>query len=290
MLDIEKLRERKKKLKLTTAEIASMAELPVSTVSKIMTGETKNPSYVTIEKINEVLARKEMLRRIYVYFESLKEFIALNPEKSIDQIEYGRKYFKEHSKDYDFSGDIYGNLALDKQKITLENIHQLGEDKQIELLDGHLIYNEAPNVKHQLLVQNIGRVIDAYISANNGNCRMFNVGINLYFEDDDNTLLIPDIVVLCDDSKLGESGITGSPDWIIEVVSPSTRRADYNNKMHKYMCQGVREYWIIDPEKERVTTYIQGEPMMAYVYGFEDVIPVYIYDGQLEIRIKDYIK
>jgi len=289
MFDIEKLKERKKKLKLTTAQLAEKAELPVSTVSKIMTGETKNPSYATIEKIADVLNHEEMVRRVYAYFQALQEYINKNPQKTVDQIEFGKKYFKENITSMDNDG-YEGNLALAQQRIPIEYIHQLGEDKQIELLDGHLIYNEAPNVRHQILVQNLGKAIDAYISANNGKCRMFNVGINLYFEDDDNTLLIPDIVVLCDESKLGESGITGAPDWIIEVVSPSTRRADYNNKMHKYMCQGVKEYWIIDPEKERVTTYIQGEPMLAYVYAFEDVIPVGIYGGQLEIRIKDYIK
>ena len=56
--------------------------------------------------------------------------------------------------------------------------------------------------------------------------------------------------------------------------------------MYKYMSGGVREYWIVDPEKEKVTTYIEGEPMMAYIYNFDDEIPVYIYDGRLKIRVR----
>ena len=119
--------------------------------------------------------------------------------------------------------------------MNIDFLHELGEDKQIELINGHLIYNEAPNLKHQMIVQNLGRIIDTFIRSNNGKCQMFNVGVNLYFEEDNNSLLIPDLVVLCDDSKLSESGITGTPDWIIEVVSRSTRRVDYNEKMHKYM-------------------------------------------------------
>ena len=166
---------------------------------------------------------------------------------------------------------------------------ELGEDKQIELIDGHLIYNEAPNLKHQTIVQNLGRIVDDFIRSNNGKCRMFNVGVNLYFEEDDNTLLIPDFVVVCDENKLDESGVKGAPDWIVEVVSKSTRRVDYNEKMHKYMGAGVREYWIIDPEKERVTTYIEGEPMMAYIYSFDDEIPVFIYDGNITICIKSLL-
>ena len=116
---------------------------------------------------------------------------------------------------------------------------------------------------------------------------MFNVGVNVFIDEDDYSLLIPDLVVLCDDSKLNDDGILGAPDLVIEVISKSTRRLDYNDKMHKYMHAGVREYWIVDPEKERVTVYIAGEPMMAYVYSFDDDIPVGIYDGKLKLCINN---
>ena len=289
---LNEIKNRKKKLKLTTAVVADRAGLPVSTVSKIMTGETKNPSYATIEKIERVLAQEEMYRRVYAYFKLLKEYIDGHTDETVDQIEFEKNYKRENNISFlivnslqEKTGELTdGNLALDK-KLNIDFLHELGEDKQIELINGHLIYNEAPNLKHQMIVQNLGRIIDTFIHSNNGKCQMFNVGVNLYFEEDNNSLLIPDLVVLCDDSKLSESGITGTPDWIIEVVSRSTRRVDYNEKMHKYMGTGVREYWIVDPEKERVTTYIEGEPMMAYIYGFDDEIPVYIYDGKLSICI-----
>ena len=289
---LNEIKNRKKKLKLTTAVVADRAGLPVSTVSKIMTGETKNPSYATIEKIERVLAQEEMYRRVYAYFKLLKEYIDGHIEETVDQIEFEKNYKRENNISFlidnslqEKTGELTdGNLVLDK-KLNIDFLHELGEDKQIELINGHLIYNEAPNLKHQMIVQNLGRIIDTFIRSNNSKCQMFNVGVNLYFEEDNNSLLIPDLVVLCDDSKLSESGITGTPDWIIEVVSRSTRRVDYNEKMHKYMGTGVREYWIVDPEKERVTTYIEGEPMMAYIYGFDDEIPVYIYDGKLSICI-----
>ncbi len=289
---LNEIKNRKKKLKLTTAVVADRAGLPVSTVSKIMTGETKNPSYATIEKIERVLAQEEMYRRVYAYFKLLKEYIDGHTDETVDQIEFEKNYKRENNISFlivnslqEKTGELTdGNVALDK-KLNIDFLHELGEDKQIELINGHLIYNEAPNLKHQMIVQNLGRIIDDFIRSNNGKCRMFNVGVNLYFEEDDNSLLIPDLVVLCDDSKLSEAGITGPSDWIIEVVSKSTRRVDYNEKLHKYMGTGVREYWIVDPEKERVTTYIEGEPMMAYIYGFDDEIPVYIYDGKLSICI-----
>ncbi|QFJ54481.1 Uma2 family endonuclease [Pseudobutyrivibrio xylanivorans] len=289
MEDNRNIKERKKQLKLTTAQVAQMAGLPVSTVSKIMTGETKNPSFLTIEKIDKALAHEEMLRRVYAYFKLLKEYIDSHPNDSVNQIEFEKLYKRNtilNQTSYELTDC---SLAIDTQRINVEFIHELGEDKQIELLNGHLIYNEAPNPKHQIMVQSLGRIIDDFIHSNNGKCQMFNIGINLYFEEDEHTLLIPDVVVLCDDSKLNESGVTGAPDWIIEVVSKCTRHLDYNEKMHRYMVEGVREYWIIDPEKERVTTYIQGEPMMAYIYSFDDDIPVKIYDGKLSIIINSIL-
>ena len=60
----------------------------------------------------------------------------------------------------------------------------------------------------------------------------------------------PDISVICDKNKLTDEGCKGAPDWIIEIVSPSSRAMDYNKKLFKYRTAGVREYWIVDPMKQ----------------------------------------
>ena len=59
--------------------------------------------------------------------------------------------------------------------------------------------------------------------------------------------------MICDSSKLNDKGCTGAPDWIIEIVSPGSRRMDYFTKLFKYRTAGVREYWIVDPSKKRVS-------------------------------------
>lgn len=279
-MDIEDIKRRKKALKLTTAKLAYLAELPVSTVSKIMTGETKNPSFVTIEKLDQVLLHEEMVRRVSAYLEGLKEYFANTPEEDINQKQYEKDNFHKSF----LVNNTEGNLALN-ERLTVQFLHELGEDKHIELLDGHLIYNGAPSVEHQTIVQQLGCVLDKYILENKGSCLMFNVGINVLIDEDDDTLLIPDVAILCDRSKLTDMGIMGAPDLVMEVVSKSTHRTDYNDKMHKYMAAGVREYWIIDPLRRKVTTYIEGEPMMAYIYGFDEEIPVYIYENNLKINI-----
>ena len=70
----------------------------------------------------------------------------------------------------------------------------------------------------------------------------------------------------------------GAPDWIIEIVSPGSRRMDYNNKLFKYRTAGVREYWIVDPDKDRITLYNFEKDDIAE-FSFADDIPVSIYPG-----------
>ncbi len=295
-MDVKELKKRKKALKLTTAELAFIAELPVGTVSKIMTGETKNPSYATIEKIDKALAHEEMLARVHAYIEELLAYIHGHPDENVDQVKFEREYRKAHNLDdspLPFAmPQTAQNNALDIElfhdpRVNEEICAQLGENRCIELIDGHLIINEMPDMDHQIIVQNLGEKIRDFIKRNKGKCKMFNVGINVFLDEDDYTLVIPDVVVLCDRGKIGKKGIIGAPDWVIEVVSPSTRTNDYNRKMHKYMAAGVREYWIIDPLKEKIITYVEGETLMACVYDFTDHVPVYIYDGRLQICMSE---
>ena len=56
----------------------------------------------------------------------------------------------------------------------------------------------------------------------------------------------PDISIICDPDKLNDKGCNGAPDWIIEIVSPSSRKMDYITKTNLYMNAGVKEYWIVD--------------------------------------------
>ncbi len=83
----------------------------------------------------------------------------------------------------------------------------------------------------------------------------------VFLDKTDTNYVEPDISVICDKSKLTDKGYFGVPDWIIEIVSPGSRKMDYFTKLFKYHTAGVREYWIVDPEKNRVfvsnASYIQ---------------------------------
>ena len=96
-----------------------------------------------------------------------------------------------------------------------------------------------------------------------------------------------DTSVICDTSKLTDKGCDGAPDWIIEIVSPGSRRMDYFIKLFKYRIAGVHEYWIVDPKRETVLCYYFEGDDYPHMYTFDDIIPVMIYDGKLEINFAD---
>ena len=89
----------------------------------------------------------------------------------------------------------------------------------------------------------------------------------------------PDISVICDRDKLTDRGCTGSPDWIIEIVSPSNSSYDYITKLNLYADAGVREYWIVDPSKESIFVYyLEQTDFKVETYTFGDTIKVNIYE------------
>lgn len=93
-----------------------------------------------------------------------------------------------------------------------------------------------------------------------------------------------DISVICDPDKLTDRGCCGAPDLISEIVSPSSRKLDYGIKNIIYAQSGVREYWIVDPAKEKVVVYCYDHNSDPRLYSFDSDIPVGIYQ-RLMIRI-----
>ena len=96
--------------------------------------------------------------------------------------------------------------------------------------------------------------------------------------EDDLNYVEPDISVICDLTKLDEKGCHGAPDWIIEIVSPGGKSRDSMTKLFKYRTAGVREYWIVDSEKQMVTVYAFEKDTVEQ-YDFGEEVPVGIYDG-----------
>lgn len=100
----------------------------------------------------------------------------------------------------------------------------------------------------------------------------------------DDIYALPDISVICDLSKLDEKGCHGAPDWVVEITSLSNPQTDYGIKLFKYRSAGVREYWIVNPQKKTVTVFDFEKEQRSNQYSFNDNIPSCIYED-LSINI-----
>ena len=165
-----------------------------------------------------------------------------------------------------------------EEAYTIEDIYALPDGERAELIDGKIYYMAPPSTKHQMLVMDLSYEIRDYIKRNNGECKVIPAPFAVFLNENNKDYVEPDISVICDQSKLDESGCHGAPDWIIEIVSPSSRKMDYYKKLFKYRTAGVREYWVVDIDKQIVTVYdFEHDNMEEYSCGTD--IPVGIYEG-----------
>lgn len=171
-----------------------------------------------------------------------------------------------------------------KQFYTSEDYWNLPEGQRAELIDGKLYAMAPPSPFHQELVTEISAVIHSHIKSKDGNCKVYPSPFAVNLNADDKIWVEPDISIICDTSMIDSQGCKGAPDWIIEVVSPSSTRMDYFVKLIKYRTAGVREYWIVNPMKKAVQTYVFEGEEDANLFSFDEEIPVHIFDG-LAIQI-----
>ena len=168
--------------------------------------------------------------------------------------------------------------ALAKEVIcTIEDIYALPNGERAELIDGQIYYMSPPSRKHQKILSFLHLEIGSYIRDNNGSCEVYPAPFAVFLNQDDTTYVEPDISVICDTSKLNDRGCNGSPDWIIEIVSPSSRYMDYFTKLVKYRNTGVKEYWIVDPLKNQIITYYFENEIIEQ-YTFSDKVKVSMYN------------
>lgn len=179
--------------------------------------------------------------------------------------------------------------ALAHEKLyTIDDIYALPNGERAELIDGQIYYMAPPSRKHQDIAGELFGMIRDYIRSKNGLCRPYVAPFAVFLNENDNNYVEPDVSVICDPRKLTDRGCIGAPDWIIEVVSPGSRRMDYFMKLFKYRSAGVREYWIVDPSRNRITVY-DFESEDTGDYTFSDSVKAGIYDD-LYISFSDIAK
>ena len=172
-------------------------------------------------------------------------------------------------------------LRPQTETITLDQYEVLPEDKRVEAFDGVVYDMSSPSQIHQALSMELSNIIYNYIKNHKGSCQVFSAPFDVKLSDKPLTIVQPDIMVICDKSKLDEKRCNGAPDFIIEIVSPGNPSDDYIRKLYYYKNSGVREYWIVDPRRRTVTVYYFESNMFNVQYSFDSVIKVNIYEDLL---------
>jgi len=125
------------------------------------------------------------------------------------------------------------------------------ESVRVELIDGTIYFHASPNTRHQGLLGEIAMPIANYLKGKR--CQLYIGLLAVRLEED--TVVVPDIIVVCDPKKLTEAGAEGAPDLIVEILCPSTQSHDRATKFNLYKRAGVTEYWIVDPEDNTLTIH-----------------------------------
>jgi Uma2 family endonuclease len=168
------------------------------------------------------------------------------------------------------------------------------EAERWEIIDGvPYSMSPAPSRKHQKISGELFASMHNYLRGKS--CEVysapFDVRLNINDEEDEDitNVVQPDISVICDSMKLDDKGCKGSPDLIMEIVSPSTLKRDLKEKFYLYERAGVREYWIVYPEEKTIVLYRLNESLKygrPEVYSEEDKIKVGIFES-LEINLNE---
>ena len=182
-------------------------------------------------------------------------------------------------------------LSLDLNKTyTYADYLEWLDDKARELIDGFIkMMSPAPRPIHVEISKNIIWLLETTVRKNKGKCKVYHAPFDVRFpkqgetaDDKIDTVVQPDICVICDLSKLDERGCCGAPDMIVEVLSPSTFKKDVTEKFALYEKSGVKEYWMVHPKDKAINVFLlqeNGKYDDGTTYEWEGKVPVHIFSN-----------
>lgn len=259
MMTLDELIERKRQLGLTNNEVAEISGVPLSTVQKVFGGTTSAPRRSTLEVLSEALKRDP--------------YADIHLDSMVAETEFA-----------------YGPKMPGKKRgtYTVKDYVRESEEKLVELIDGEIYDMCVPSLDHQNVVLEMAMQLRKCIDEKcKDKCKLFISPAGVQIDSDDYSVLVPDLFVSCDKDKWHGKMYKGAPDFVVEVVSPSSGVRDRIVKLNKYWHAGVREYWIVDPDKRIIEVNVFGKNELGEVYSFDDRVPVDVSDGKCGILLKD---
>lgn len=285
-LTIEKMNENKEKLGLTYKKISELTGVPVGTVQKVLGGFTDSPRTTTMHALTELL---------------------LYEKKKEDPLHLRSYYYPDYRMGENFKRDMeLCNLVAEANPYlinksssawklkdgseplkTIDDYYKESEFRRIELIQGVFYDMAAPTATHQMFVTEILGEFRNHVIKNKGTCLPLAAPVDVQLNEDNITMVEPDILILCDKDKLRKNKIFGAPDLTVEIVSKSSGSYDRITKLSQYMNAGVREYWIIDTFTDEILVYFFEESYAPKRYGFNDKVPVNIWNGECVVNFEE---
>ena len=179
-----------------------------------------------------------------------------------------------------------GYAQRKEQRFTYADYQRWPEEARYELIDGEaFLMAPAPLIEHQIIA---GEIFRQLANALDGQaCTPFVAPVDVRLPRADeadeaiDTVVQPDVLVVCDPAKIDRRGVRGAPDWLVEVLSPSTAAHDQIAKRRTYERAGVREYWLVHPGDRTLPVYalIDGQYGRPEIYELKDHTPIGVLPG-----------
>ena len=300
MMSLEDLLKLKKKAKLNNTQISELSGVPLGTVNKVLSGGTKNPRRMTLEAIENALLKctsytsggeeepvlmlqEDPLSYSYIAGSSPKRL----SDKDVPSMLRERIMRSDRRQaELMLLCEVAGTDGKKQGEYTVEDYYRLSEDRRLELIDGVLYDMSSPRVRHQRIIGTLYWQIYSFIREKGGPCEVLLSPMDVHFPNDDKTVVQPDLQIVCDPGKLNE-WVMDTPDFVVEIVSPSSVQKDCVVKARKYQETGVREYWIIDPMQKMVIAYDFENGTPVRMQSLEGSMDVLIYGGELKIDLEE---
>jgi len=159
---------------------------------------------------------------------------------------------------------------------------ELKEGERYELIHGEAFAMAGCNTKHQVISREISNQLFNHLRGKPCQAFVAPYDVRLFYEEDesDDTVVQPDIMVVCDKGKIGDEGIRGAPDLVVEILSPSNTAREMGRKFRLYQNAGVKEYWVVSPEDKTLETYLLDDNVIRFrSYAATDKADVGILPG-----------
>jgi Uma2 family endonuclease len=187
--------------------------------------------------------------------------------------------------------DAARKLPLEERRFTYADYKawELDEGERFELIGGKAYAMAAPNDFHQGILVELVLQIAGYLRGKPCKVRPAPYDVRLFYAEDesDDTVVQPDISVICDEGKRGAEGCRGAPDLVVEILSPSNSGEECVRKFNLYLEAGVREYWIVAPGSKTVQAFVLRDGAYAgTVYPAGALLPSAVLEG-LSITLAD---